>query len=195
MFLRDVRITFCKGPNVSFGLFLPLALYWAFAQDTDMTLAQVIPGLVAVAIFFGAGAIQAISLPLDRRTGTLHTLLAREATLPIVVAGKALTGLVLGLILATAYGLVAMVFLTLRPNVLSFGLASFLSSFCGSPAAFASPHRFATYLSRCPRPRWCDIHGVPLWSLCARSAMDRGPGRSSRAYHPSRILSMRSMRR
>lgn len=140
---KDAQIYFFKGPNVTFGLFLPVVLYWAFSLDRDIALAQVIPGLVAVAIFFGAGAIQAISLPLERRTGTMHTLLVTPVTLPTVVAGKTLAGLVFGLILAAAYWLVAMVFLSLRPNIVSFGVAALFSSFCFSAfgLCLAAPFR------------------------------------------------------
>jgi len=140
---KDARIYYFKGPNVTFGLFLPLVLYWAFALDRDIALAQVIPGLIAVAIFFGAGAIQAISLPLERRTGTLHTLLATPVTLPIVVIGKTLAGLIFGVILAAAYMVVAMLFLSFRPNIISFGLGVLLSAFCfsGFGLCLAAPFR------------------------------------------------------
>ncbi|MFP3895781.1 MAG: hypothetical protein ACLFV5_02925 [Anaerolineales bacterium] len=87
---KDARIYFFKGPNLTFGLFLPLVLYWAFSLNREVELISIIPGLIAIAIFFGAGAIQAISLPLERRTGTLHTMLAAPVTPLVIVLGKAL---------------------------------------------------------------------------------------------------------
>ncbi len=140
---KDARIYFFKGPNVTFGLFLPLVLYWTFALDRDIELTTVIPGLVGIAIFFGAGAIQAVSLPLERRTGTMHTLLATPVTWSTVVAGKALAGLLFGLVLALAYGATALAFVPLRPNVIASILAIVFSSFCfsGFGLCLAAPFR------------------------------------------------------
>lgn len=129
---KDARIYFFKGPNLTFGLFLPLVLYWAFALDREMELAMIIPGLVAIAIFFGAGAIQAVSLPLERRTGTLHTMLATPVTPLMIVLGKALAGIVFGLVLAIVYMAVVLLFLPLQPNLILFSVATLFSSFCFS---------------------------------------------------------------
>lgn len=140
---KDARIYFFKGPNVTFGLFLPIVLYWAFALDRDIEPAQVIPGLIAIAVFFGAGAIQAVSLPLERRTGTMHTLLATPVTRFVIVLGKTLAGLLFGLVLAAAYLAVMLLFLPLRPNLILFSLAALFSSFCfsGFGLFLAAPFR------------------------------------------------------
>jgi hypothetical protein len=71
---KDVKIYFFKGPNLTFGLLLPVVLYLAFAIGRTVDPTNAVPGLVAIAAFFGAGAIQAISLPLERRTGTFNSL-------------------------------------------------------------------------------------------------------------------------
>ena len=129
---KDARIYFFKAPNLTFGLFLPLVLYWSFSLDRDVALVRTIPGLVAIAIFFGAGAIQAVSLPLERRTGTLHTMLATPVTPLMIVVGKALAGIVFGLVLAAAYMAVVLLFLPLQPNLVLFSIAALFSSFCFS---------------------------------------------------------------
>lgn len=140
---KDTRIYFFKGPNLTFGLFLPLVLYWAFALDREVALEVIIPGLVAIAIFFGAGAIQAVSLPLERRTGTMHTLLAAPVTPLVIVLGKALAGLAFGLVLALAYTAAVLLFLPLRPNLILFALAALFASFCfsGFGLCLAAPFR------------------------------------------------------
>lgn len=140
---KDARIYFFKGPNLTFGLFLPLVLYWAFTLDRDVELARVVPGLVGIAIFFGAGAIQAVSLPLERRTGTMHTLLATPVTLLNVVVGKMLAGLVFGMALASVYGAAVVLFTPLQPNLILFALAALFSSFCfsGFGLCLAAPFR------------------------------------------------------
>ena len=130
--VKDVRIYFFKGPNLTFGILLPLVLYWAFAIDRQLDLTVVIPGLIAMAILFGAGAIQGVSLPLERRTGTLNTLLAAPSKLSTVMLGKALAGMIFGILLSLIY-LVAVIVLTpLRMNLLLFVTACMFASFCFS---------------------------------------------------------------
>ncbi|MFW6135738.1 MAG: ABC transporter permease [Chloroflexota bacterium] len=176
---KDARIYFFKGPNVTFGLFLPLVLYWAFTLDRDVELMRVVPGLVGIAIFFGAGAIQAVSLPLERRTGTMHALLATPVTPLVIVLGKTLAGLVFGMVLAAVYGAAVTVLAPLQPNLVLFGLASLFSSFCfsGFGLCLAAPFRsvpqamppatvvriFIVFLSGAFAP----LKGAPGWRLIA----------------------------
>ena len=53
---KDVRIYFFKGPNLTFGILLPVVLYLAFSIGGTVEPSFAIPGLVAMAAFFGAGA-------------------------------------------------------------------------------------------------------------------------------------------
>ena len=124
---KDIRIYFIKGPNLTFGLLLPLVLYLAFAIGRTVDLALAIPGLVAMAAFFGAGAIQAISLPLERRTGTFNTLLTAPLSLSAIILGKALAGFFFGTVLSLAYTSIMMLFSPL-PNLPLFFLGILFSS-------------------------------------------------------------------
>jgi ABC-2 type transport system permease protein len=129
---KDVRIYFLKGPNLTFGLLLPLVLYWAFAIDRSLELSVVIPGLIGMAILFGAGAIQGVSLPLERRTGTLNALLAAPVTLSMIILGKVLAGVFFGVILSSVYYIFIIMFTSLRPIVLPFLSTCILASLCFS---------------------------------------------------------------
>lgn len=100
---KDVKIYFFKAPNLTFGLLLPVVLYLAFAIGRTVELTSAIPGLVAMAAFFGARAIQAVSLPLERRTGTFNALLTAPTTLFTIILGKALAGFFFGIVLSLAY--------------------------------------------------------------------------------------------
>ncbi len=100
---KDLKIYFFKGPNLMFGILLPLVLYLAFIIGKTIELTSILPGLIAMAIFFGAGAIQAISLPLERRTGTFKMLLTAPTTLFTIIFGKVLAGFFFGIILSIIY--------------------------------------------------------------------------------------------
>jgi len=128
---KDVKIYFFKGPNLTFGLLLPVVLYLAFAIGRTVELTSAIPGLVAMSAFFGAGAIQAISLPLERRTGTFNTLLTAPLSLSAIILGKALAGFFFGTVLSLAYTTIMMPFSPL-PNLPLFFVGILFSSFAFS---------------------------------------------------------------
>ena len=125
---KDVKIYFFKGPNLTFGLLLPVVLFLAFSIGRTVDLTFAIPGLVAIASFFGAGAIQAIALPLERRTGTFNTLLTAPISLFAIVLGKALAGFFYGAILSSAYTAIMLPFSPL-PNLPLFFVGIMFSSF------------------------------------------------------------------
>jgi len=124
---KDVKIYFFKGPNLTFGLLLPVVLYVAFSIGRTVEPDFVIPGLVAIAAFFGAGAIQAVSLPLERRTGTFKMLLTAPTSLSTIIFGKTLAGFFFGTFLSVVYTLIMLPFSPL-PNLLPFFLAILISS-------------------------------------------------------------------
>ena len=125
---KDVKIYFFKGPNLTFGLLLPVVLFLAFSIGRTVDLTFAVPGLVAISAFFGAGAIQAIALPLERRTGTFNTLLTAPISLFAIVLGKALAGFFYGVILSLAYTVIMMPFSPL-PNLPLFFVGILFSSF------------------------------------------------------------------
>ncbi len=124
---KDVRIYFFKGPNLTFGLLLPVVLYLAFSMGGTVEPALALPGLVAMAAFFGAGAIQAISLPLERRTGTFNMLVTAPISLFAIILSKTLAGFFYGILLSIAYTAIMALFSPL-PNLPLFFLAVLFSS-------------------------------------------------------------------
>jgi len=124
---KDVKIYFLKGPNLTFGLLLPVVLYLAFSIGRTVDPTSAIPGLVAMAAFFGAGAIQAVSLPLERRTGTLKMLLTAPTSLSTIIFGKTLAGFFFGTFLSLVYTIIMLPFSPL-PNLLPFFLGILFSS-------------------------------------------------------------------
>ncbi len=107
---KDAKIYFFKGPNLTFGLILPIVLYLAFAIGRTVDPAFAVSGIVAIASFFGAGAIQAISLPLERRTGTFNSLVTAPISLFKIMLGKALAGFFFGIVLSLIYTIVMIPF-------------------------------------------------------------------------------------
>ena len=125
--VKDVKIYFFKGPNLTFGLLLPVVLYFAFSIGRTVEPTFALPGLVAIAAFFGAGAIQAVSLPLERRTGTFKMLLTAPTSLSTIILGKTIAGFFFGAFLSLVYTLIMLPFSPL-PLLLPFFLGILVSS-------------------------------------------------------------------
>ena len=125
---KDMKIYFFKGPNLTFGLALPVVLYLAFAIGRTVDAAFAVPGIVAIASFFGAGAIQAVSLPLERRTGTFNSLVTAPLSLVEIMLGKTLAGFVFGVLLSLVYTAIMIPFVSLSSLPL-FAIGIAVSSF------------------------------------------------------------------
>jgi ABC-2 type transport system permease protein len=126
---KDAKIYFFKGPNITFGLLFSAIIYLAFSVGRTVDASIIIPGLVAMASLFGAGAIESIVLPLERAKGTFDRLLAAPITLTTIVFGKALSGFFFGVFLSVGYMLIAIPLLGAAiANPIVFGIGVVLSA-------------------------------------------------------------------
>lgn len=96
--LKDLHAYYFKPPNISWGILLPLAFVLAFAIRDPGNLDNLIPGLLALTLLFGASSMEAIVLAFERRVGALERLLLAPVRLPALLAGKILGGVVFGLV-------------------------------------------------------------------------------------------------
>jgi len=94
---KDMRAYYFKPPNISWGMVFPGALILAFAVRSPGDLGALIPGLVAMTALFSATSMEAIVITFERRTGALERLLLAPLTLPAMLAGKVLGGMLFGL--------------------------------------------------------------------------------------------------
>ena len=106
--VKDAKIYFFKGPNITFGLLFPAIIYLAFTIGRSADVSLIIPGLVAMSSLFGGGAIESIALPLERAKGTFDRLLVAPISLTTIIVGKALGGFFFGAFLSVGYMLIAL---------------------------------------------------------------------------------------
>jgi ABC-2 type transport system permease protein len=140
------RYTFSSGkwPNITFGLFLPAIIYLAFSVGRTTEISSTIPGLVAMAALFGAGAIQSVALPLERATGTFDMLLAAPVSLVTIMVGKALAGFFFGMVLSMAYSLIVIPLSGAAPThplLFAFGVILSSSVFSVLGVCISAPFR------------------------------------------------------
>jgi len=99
--LKDMQAYYLKPPNISWGILFPGALVLAFAIRTPSDLQQLAPGLVAMTALFSATSMEAIVITFERRIGALERLFLAPLSLPAVLAGKVLGGVLFGLLISS----------------------------------------------------------------------------------------------
>ena len=97
---KDIRIYYLKPPVVIFGALMPVFMFLAFMVRRNMDAAALIPGLMAMTVFFGSSTVTSATIPWEKGQGTYDRLLVAPLSLYAVMAGKALAGLVFGLLVS-----------------------------------------------------------------------------------------------
>jgi len=138
--LKDLRAYYFKPPNISWGILFPFAFILAFAIRNPSDLRALVPGLLALTLLFGTSSMEAIVIVFERRIGALERLLLAPVSLPALLAGKLLGGMVFGLTVTLIVLVVALiVFGAASVNWLVLVLAILLSA-----AAFSALGAFVS---------------------------------------------------
>ena len=109
--LKDLKAYYFKPPNISWGIIFPLALALAFTLRNPAGLADLSPGLVAMAALFGTTSMEAIVITFEKRVGALERLILAPVSLVTIMVGKILGGAVFGMMMAGVMTIISLVFL------------------------------------------------------------------------------------
>ena len=99
---KDALIYYLKPPVISFGIVFPLFFYLAFAAGRSVPTATMVPGIVAMALFFTASAIGPLVTPWERQARTFERLVTSPASLEAILSGDVLAGMAFGALLSLA---------------------------------------------------------------------------------------------
>jgi ABC-2 type transport system permease protein len=97
---KDAIIYYLKAPVISFGIVFPLSFYLAFAVGRSVPTGTMVPGIVAMALFFSASAIGPLVTPWERQARTFERLVTSPASLEAVLCGDVLAGMAFGALLS-----------------------------------------------------------------------------------------------
>lgn len=100
--LKDLRAYYLKPPNISWGMIFPFALILTFAIRQPGEIRDLVPGLLGMTILFGTTSMEAIVITFERRIGALERLMLAPVSLPALLLGKVLGGMVFGLVTTVA---------------------------------------------------------------------------------------------
>jgi len=109
--LKDLKAYYFKPPNISWGILFPLVLTLAFTLRNPAGLAELSPGLVAMAALFGTTSMEAIVITFEKRVGALERLIIAPVSLVTILVGKVLGGAIFGLVIAGVMTLISLLFL------------------------------------------------------------------------------------
>jgi ABC-2 type transport system permease protein len=109
--LKDLKAYYFKPPNISWGILFPLVLALAFTLRNPGELADLAPGLVAMAALFGTTSMEAIVITFEKRIGALERLMLAPVSLISILLGKVLGGAVFGIIISTVMTFISILFL------------------------------------------------------------------------------------
>lgn len=97
---KDAVIYYLKPPVISFGIIFPLFFYLAFAAGRNVPASSMVPGIVAMALFFTASAVGPLVTPWERQARTYERLVTSPASLWAILLGDVGAGAAFGAVLA-----------------------------------------------------------------------------------------------
>jgi ABC-2 type transport system permease protein len=87
---KDIRVYYTKGPTLIFGLLFPFFFFLSFVVGREMEPTTLMPGLIAMVVFFSATAVGPVIFPIETRGYTLERLVSLPVPLWCILAGDSL---------------------------------------------------------------------------------------------------------
>jgi len=106
---KDIKIYYLKAPVLIFGIIFPLALFFAFALGRDVPTGVLIPGLMAMTIFFSTTTIAPFSVPWEIAFGNFDRYFIAPITFNGLIMGKLFASFLYGILIAFVPLLVGLV--------------------------------------------------------------------------------------
>ena len=93
---KNARLYYLKPPVLSFGVLFPVFFFLAFKMGRPIPAENVVPGMVAMALWFTSSAVGPLVTPWERSAKTYERLISTPVSLPAILAGDVISGLVFG---------------------------------------------------------------------------------------------------
>jgi ABC-2 type transport system permease protein len=99
---KNALLYYLKPPVLIFGVLFPVFFFLAFKMGRPIPAENVVPGMVAMALWFTATAVGPLVTPWERRARTYERLISSPVSLRAILAGDVVSGLVFGACLSAA---------------------------------------------------------------------------------------------
>lgn len=131
---KDMRIYYLKPPVIMFGILTPVFLFLSFMVRRNLDATALIPGLMAMTVFFGSSSVSSAIIPWERGQQTFERLLVAPVSLFAVLWGKAMAGIIFGTLVSVVPLLLGVFAFGMRIEQMWLLILALLISSC----AFAS---------------------------------------------------------
>ena len=93
---KNAYLYYLKPPVLIFGVLFPVFFFLAFKMGRPITAENVVPGMVAMALWFTASAVGPLVTPWERNTKTYERLISTPVSLHAILVGDVISGFVFG---------------------------------------------------------------------------------------------------
>jgi len=132
---KDMRIYYSKGPVVLMGVMYPAFMFISFAFGRNMAAVSLMPGLIAMSVFFTCSAIAPITFPWETQARTLERLVSAPLATWTILFGDMLASMLTGIIISIVPIVIALAIGTHIVNPLILAVAIILGSVCFATAS------------------------------------------------------------
>jgi len=106
---KNARLYYLKPPVLIFGVLFPVFFFLAFKMGRPVAAQSVVPGMVAMALWFTASAVGPLVTPWERNARTYERLISTPVSLHAILAGDVISGFVFGACLSVVPVLLGLV--------------------------------------------------------------------------------------
>ncbi len=132
---KDIRIYYSKGPVVLMGILWPAFMFISFAFGRNMPVINLMPGLIAVSVFFTCSAMAPVTFPWETQARTLERLVSAPIAVWTILFGDMLASAITGVILSIVPIVLAVVVGARITDPLVLAVAIILGALCFSTAS------------------------------------------------------------
>ena len=93
---KNALLYYLKPPVLIFGVLFPVFFFLTFKMGRPVAAENIVPGMVAMALWFTASAVGPLVTPWERRARTYERLISSPVSLRAILAGDVVSGLVFG---------------------------------------------------------------------------------------------------
>ncbi|ABA88820.1 ABC transporter, membrane protein [Syntrophotalea carbinolica DSM 2380] len=93
---KNARLYYLKPPVLIFGVLFPVFFFLAFKMGRPIATGNIVPGMVAMALWFTSSAVGPLVTPWERSGKTYERLISTPVALPAILAGDVISGFIFG---------------------------------------------------------------------------------------------------
>ena len=93
---KNSLLYYLRPPVLIFGVLFPVFFFLAFKMGRPIPAENIVPGMVAMALWFTASAVGPLVTPWERRARTYERLISTPVSIQAIIAGDVISGLIFG---------------------------------------------------------------------------------------------------